>query len=85
MHSAGIASIPPNDSADVDVAGSTLGMDDGADRQLSPLLGQGEEVQHPVDDHGFLAAKIPLRLVGSLYFAHPGRGLAIPIFGLAMV
>ena len=65
MHAARIVSIPPYDSADVDIADTAFGMDDWVERQLSSSLSWREEMQHAVNDHCFFAAKVPLCLVGS--------------------
>jgi hypothetical protein len=50
---------------DIDIAGASLGLNDRIECQLSPSLVRQEEMQHAVDDYGFLSAKIPLCLIGS--------------------
>jgi hypothetical protein len=81
MHSAWIASIPPHDSADVNIAGTSLGLDDRAEREFSSPLSGGKEMQHAVDDHRFFAAKIPFRLVDSRIFCASRMRVRYPDFG----
>jgi hypothetical protein len=68
MHSAGIASIPPHNAADINIASTSFRLNGGVDLQLSPTLGWGEEMQHAVKDHRFFASKISFRLTGSRIF-----------------
>ena len=64
----GVYDAQVENAGDIDVAGTPLGMDDRVERQSASALSGKEEMQHAVNDHRFLAAKIPLRLVGSRVF-----------------
>jgi hypothetical protein len=68
MHSTGISSIPPYDSANVYIACSPFRLNDRIDGQLSPLLVCQKEMKHTVDDYSILAAKISFCLANSSIF-----------------
>lgn len=81
MHSARIATVPPNNAADIDVASAAFGLNDRVELQLSPPLSWGEEMQQAVDDHRFLAAKISFRLVDSRILCASRVRVRYPDFG----
>ncbi len=68
MHSAGIAAIPPHDSADIDIAGASLGFAALDKCVHTPFLGARQKMQLAVHHHGFLAAYISFRSAGRRVF-----------------
>jgi len=64
MHSAGIAAVPPDDSADVDVACTPLGFDILDECGHTPYFGGRQKMQLAVDHHGFLTTHVSLRTAG---------------------
>ena len=68
MHSAWIAAIPPDDFADVDIAGTSFGFGTLDECVHAPFLGAGHEMQSTVDHNGFLAAHVSFGATGRRIF-----------------